>query len=650
MTKILDRIQGPEDIKKLSPEDLSCLAQELREYIIEVVAKNGGHLASNLGVVELTLALFRTFDFPEDKVVWDVGHQSYTYKILADRKEAFKTLRLWQGLSGFPKTEESPYDAFNTGHSSTSISAALGILRAERSQGNENYVLAVIGDGALTGGMSFEALNDAGQGDENLIVIINDNQMSISENVGGLQKHLQQLRMSQSYLDFKSKAEEFLLKIPLIGKGLAHFFSRVKKNFRRRISPPIYALYESLGFKYYGPIDGHDIQAIETALDAAKFRKGPTVIHVCTVKGKGYSYAMHKPSSYHGVAPFEVEKGVLEKDPVVVVQDKTCSVQDRINKSRSYGEGFSYILQHFAMKEDRIVGICAAMAQGTMMEEFSTIFPERFYDVGIAEQHAVTLASGMAQGGLRPVVAIYATFLQRALDQVMHDVVLNQEPVIFCIDRAGVVGEDGETHQGLYDLAFLRSLPYGTIFTPRSNRDFYRMFSYALGQAKGPIFIRYPKGKMALSLEDDLAIKTYLENTGQDKLPVTSAQWLSGGKDLTIISWGYTTGLAYQSMKALAEEGIEAAVVDLREIHDIDPALVEKALSCPCLIVEEAIYPGSVGEDISAIAYGKKLQTPLQCINIPNHPVLQGPRNLVLDQLGISVDHIVEEGKKLLGR
>lgn len=648
MSEILDKINSPEDVKALSPEDCDKLAGELREFIINTVAQTGGHLASNLGVIELTLALLRVFNFPYDRVVWDVGHQSYAYKILTGRKEAFANLRKWHGLSGFPKREESIYDAFNTGHSSTSISAALGLLRGYRLKGEDRKVIAVIGDGAMTGGMAYEALNDAGVSDENLIVILNDNQMSISYNVGAFAAHLNKLRTSKSYRNFKDRMEDFCLKIPVIGEGLAKVLKKIKGFFRNLFLHKVNAIPEDLGFIYYGPFDGHNRALVEQALHAAADADGPVLIHLLTSKGHGYVPAENSPESYHGVAPFEVETGLPEVLEPDYPTDCTARFEDTLDRCKNFTECFGTSLQYYAMRNEKLVGICAAMAAGTGMESFGKLYPERFYDVGIAEQHAMTLACGMSAAGIKPVVALYSTFLQRALDQVQHDAVLQKLPVVVCLDRAGVVGEDGETHQGLYDLAYLRALPGGEVWAPADYKDLYEMMGEALGREEGPIFIRYPKGAPLFTYEDRRRIRAFCRGDHEEGKKASQGRRIRAGKDLNIVGWGYTTSLAYKAAEKLAEEGIEAGVYDLRRIIPADTELLLEAAREPLLIIEEALPEGSVAEFLEAELYKKNMHVPLRAIHIKNEPVTQGKRQVVLDYYGISVENACAEAKKLL--
>lgn len=648
MTNILDKVNKPADVKALSAADCDLLAGELRELIINTVAQTGGHLASNLGVIELTLALMRVFDFPRDEVVWDVGHQSYAWKIMTGRREAFANLRRWQGLAGFPKREESIYDVFNTGHSSTSISAALGLLRGAKRLGEKRRVVAVIGDGALTGGMAYEALNDAGASDDHLIVVLNDNQMSISENVGAFAAHLHKLRTSKRYRRFKSKMEDFCLKIPLIGKGLAKFLVGIKNAFRNLFLHRSNSIPEALGFVYYGPYDGHNRELVEQALQAACDTEGPVLIHICTKKGHGYIPAESSPQNYHGVAPFEVETGLPELPDPDYPTDSTERFEDTLDRCKNFTESFGTSLQYYALRDERVAGICAAMAGGTGMEGFAKQFPERFYDVGIAEQHALTLACGMSASGIKPIVAVYSTFLQRALDQVQHDAVLQKLPVVVCLDRAGIVGEDGETHQGLYDLPFIRALPGGRIWAPADYRDLYEMMGEALKNEEGPVFIRYPKGSPIFSQKDRLRIRALAKKDGADQLPAHAGRWLRRGRDLNIIGWGYTSSLAWQAAELLAERGIEAGVLDLREIKPLNRTILLEACSKPVLIAEEALYEGSVSELLQAYLYGERIFTPLRSVCIKNEPVTQGKRQVVLEYYGLSPEHLAAEAEALL--
>ena len=471
---MLEKINSPEDVKKLKIEEKKQLAQEIREYILQVVSENGGHLASNLGVVELTLALHSVFDTPKDKIVWDVGHQSYTHKIITGRREQFKTLRQKYGLAGFPKTSESEYDSFNTGHSSTSISAALGMARARDLKGENNQVIAVIGDGALTGGMALEALNDAGFSKTHMTVILNDNEMSISKNIGGLNMFLSKLRTKKLYTKSNISGKKVISKVPIIGKSIVRIVQKIKRSIKQLIIPKMF--FEDIGFTYLGPVDGHDIEQLENIMRLSKQVTGPVLIHVLTKKGKGYKIAEENPDKFHATAPFDIETGKTKKE-----------------KKEDYSKIFGEKLVKLAENDKRIVAVTASMKDGTGLTKFAKEFPTRFFDIGIAEQHALTMAAGMAKEGMIPFVPIYSSFYQRAYDQVIHDVAMQNLPVIMCVDRAGCVGADGETHQGTLDMAFFRLVPNLTIMAPKDFKELEDMLEFAVKLNK-PVIIRYPRG------------------------------------------------------------------------------------------------------------------------------------------------------------
>ncbi|MEN6461223.1 MAG: 1-deoxy-D-xylulose-5-phosphate synthase, partial [Syntrophomonas sp.] len=474
MYKILDLINSPQDVKELSIPQMNQLADDLRQILINSVAQCGGHLAANLGVVELTIALHYVFDSPKDKIIWDVGHQSYVHKILTGRKDKMLSLRQYGGISGFPRPEESVHDAFNAGHSSTSISAALGMALARDLQNQKHSVVAVIGDGALTGGMAFEALNHAGNEGRDLIVILNDNEMSISRNVGAMSSYLNRLRTAPRYSQKKEEIESALNRIPRIGRNLARAAGRVKDTVKYLVVPGI--LFEELGFTYIGPVNGHDLDELTLVLANARQMKGPVLIHTLTEKGRGYEPARQNPDVFHGVGPFDVKTGRQFKKAV-----------------KTYTEIFGSCIVDMAKNDARIVAITAAMGGGTGLNDFASMYPKRFFDVGICEQHAVTMAAGMAKAGLKPIVCLYSTFLQRAYDQIIHDVALPKLPVIFAIDRAGLVGEDGATHQGAFDMSFLRIIPNLTIMAPTDENELVDMF-YTAMDLNGPVAIRYPRG------------------------------------------------------------------------------------------------------------------------------------------------------------
>ena len=570
MYKILDSINSPADLKKLSYQELEVLSKELRDYVIKVVSENGGHLASNLGVVELTLALHRVFDTPGDKIVWDVGHQSYIHKIITGRRESFKTLRKINGISGFPKREESVYDSFETGHSSTSISAALGMAKA-RDLAGENYsVAAVIGDGALTGGMAFEALNHAGDFPTNLIVILNDNEMSISHNIGGLSNYLSKLRTEPLYFKMKSKIEAILNRIPVIGKSMFKTAEAMRDWMKYLLVPGV--IFEELGFKYFGPIDGHDIRKLEDVIRRAKTYNGyPVLIHVVTVKGKGYSIAEDKPDIYHGISPFFIENGELKSK----------------DSRKTYSEFFGDTLLKLADKDNKIVAVSAAMAEGTGLSGFASKYKERFFDVGIAEQHAVTFCAGLASQGFRPVFAVYSTFLQRAYDQIIHDVCMQKLNVVFAVDRAGIVGSDGETHQGVFDITYLRHIPNIRIMSPKDGNELSEMLEMALS-LEGPSAIRYPRGK---------AKKFEFAHT---PLELGKSEVILEGEDGVIISEGNMVSIALEVCEKLKKAGRNFTLVNARFIKPLDEELLVELSKKHKLIytLEDNVISGGFGSSI----------------------------------------------------
>lgn len=577
MYKHLDTINSPEDIKKLNYEELEELSIELRDYIIEVVSKNGGHLASNLGVIELTLALHRVFDSPKDKIIWDVGHQSYVHKIITGRRESFKTLRTFGGISGFPKASESPHDVFNTGHSSTSISAALGMAKARDLKGEDYSIVAVIGDGSLGGGIALEALNNAANLNTNIILILNDNEMSISKNVGGLSTYLGRLRTGKIYFKFKREMEFILNKTPIIGKSLYRIAAKCRDWFKYLVVKGI--MFEELGFKYLGPIDGHDIKTMERIISRAKtYKKHPVLIHVVTKKGNGYRIAEEKPEKYHGVGPFLVETG------------------ESLSKSngKSYSSVFGDKLIELAQRDEKIVAITAAMREGTGLNKFAERFKDRFFDVGIAEQHAVTFSAGLAKGGFKPIFAVYSTFLQRAYDQILHDICLQNLPVIFAIDRAGLVGQDGETHHGIYDITYLRSMPNITIMSPKSGSELENMLELAL-KIEGPVAIRYPRGEAPNYEFQDSPVE------------YGKGQVLFNGNHGIIIAEGTMIGKAIELCETLKKAKINMTLVNIRFIKPLDENLLDElaSKSIPIYTLEDNVYEGGLGSSILEY-YSKK--------------------------------------------
>lgn len=571
---LLERIHKPADLRSLNREELKKLAEEIRGELITVVSTNGGHLAPNLGVVELTLAIHRVFDSPRDKIVWDVGHQTYIHKLVTGRFEEFKTLRLHKGLSGFPKRSESPHDCFETGHSSTSISAAMGFAKARDLLHNQYHVLAVIGDGAMTGGMAYEALNHAGHSGTNLIVILNDNEMSISPNVGALSSYLNRLRTDPRYDKRKADIEYFLKKIPKIGSTVAKAAEKAKDSLKYLLVPGLW--FEELGFTYLGPIDGHDEMLMEQMLEQAKLKKGPVLVHVVTRKGKGYVPAEKNPDVFHGVGPFDPKTGKVYKK----------------SGAPTYTQAFGEALCELAEKDSKIVAITAAMPSGTGLNLFAKRYPDRFFDVGIAEQHAVTFASGLAFGGLKPVVSIYSTFYQRAYDQVLHDVCLQNSNVVLAIDRAGVVGDDGPTHHGVFDISFFRIIPNLTFMAPKDENELRNMLYTAL-QLKGPVAMRYPRSVgQGISLDESFT-----------EVPIGKAEVLREGRDLTIIGVGPLVYTCLAAANELRYRGVDAAVINLRYIKPLDRELILRyaRLTKHLITVEDHVINGGMGASILEI-------------------------------------------------
>ncbi len=632
MGKHIDGLSSSRDLQAMHEDELQMLAEELRETIIQTVSTNGGHLASNLGSVELTLAILKRFDAYTDRVIWDVGHQSYSWKLLTGRADVFHTLRKEGGLSGFPKREESLADAFNTGHSSTSISAAVGIARAKHLLSKPGKAIAVIGDGALTGGQAYEALNNI-KADDNILVIINDNQMSIDNNVGSLARHLGSIRVNKRYLKAKSRIERLLEHIPFIGQASIRFI-RYIKTLLRRAAVVEQSFFETLGLKYYGPIDGHNLDELDQYLEVIKDKKEAVILHVLTQKGRGYRPAEHKPSLYHGVAPFEVEVGVSKK--VLPIQDNLS-----LYNCTSYTQAFSQSLMEIAHEDPNIVAITAAMAQGTGLDAFSKAYPERFFDVGIAEQHAVTMAAGLAVGGMKPVVAIYSSFLQRALDQVLHDVVLQRLHVVFCVDRAGIVGDDGETHQGLYDLAFLSGLPGLTVLCPSDYNSLYEMLTFALYQCNGPVVIRYPRGGERYN-------KAISRPNLRPALP--GAEPLRKGRDLVIAGVGNMTSIALEAADQLQLEGIDVAVIDVRSVKPLDDKMIlDQAMqSGQLLVIEETVQAGAVAQQLALKIASGGLQIKLKSLAIGDKMVLQASQARALEEEGLSVNAILQAAKQMI--
>jgi 1-deoxy-D-xylulose-5-phosphate synthase len=608
--KLLNKLNFPEDLKKLNDDDYNILSDEIREFLIDSVSKTGGHLASNLGVVELTLSLFKVFNFDNDKIVWDVGHQSYVYKILTGRKDKFEKLRQYNGMSGFPKRNESKYDSFDTGHSSTSISAALGIARARDLKKEKYNVISVIGDGALTGGMSIEALNDVGFRKTKMIIILNDNQMSISKNVGGLSRYLNKLRIDPSYNKLKTGIHASL-DTSNLGKNIAGKISKVKDSIKQLVVPSMF--FENIGVKYIGPIDGHDIASMTEVLLKAKEINEPVIIHVLTQKGRGYTLAEESPSKYHAIAPFDLESGELNVSP-----------------KNNYSKAFGKALVNLGAKDDRIVAITAAMPEGTGLKCFSEKYKERFFDVGIAEEHAVTLAAGMASNGLKPVFAVYSTFLQRAFDQILHDVCIQNLPVVFAIDRAGIVGEDGETHQGINDLSYLSMIPNIHIVAPKCLEEVEVLLEWAL-KKNTPVAIRYPKGG------------NIINNLSPIK-EVEEGKWeiINNGSKVCIIATGKMVQHAMIAKDILYEKGINPMVINATFIKPIDKDLLEniKKEGYNILTIEDNILKGGLGSAIKDYLIVTDYKGTIKSLGYNDEFVLQGSVEILYKAYGLDCDNI----------
>ena len=616
---ILDNISTPADLKKLNLPQLQQLAGEVRQHIISVVSKNGGHLAPSLGTVELTIALHYVFDTPEDKLIWDVGHQTYAHKILTGRKNEFCTVRTYQGLSGFPKRAESCYDCFDTGHASTSISAALGMACARDLAGEKFRVAAIIGDGSLTGGLAFEGLNHAGQLKKNMLVVLNDNRMAISKRVGALGQYLTRITTAPAYTSFEKNLWDLLGKLPKnFGQPTRVMFRRLRQGFKNLIVPGL--TFEELGYHYEGPVDGHDLEALIKILSRIKDLPGPTMLHVLTTKGKGYAPAENNAEKFHGVGAFDPETG-------------NSRTQSDIP---SYTEVFGQTLTELGLKDLRIVAITAAMPEGTGLDIFRDAIPERFYDVGIAEQHALTFAAGLAARGFRPVVAIYSTFLQRGYDQIIHDISLQKLPVVLAIDRAGLVGEDGPTHHGPFDISYLRCIPNLLLMAPKDEQELRDMLVTAL-KHQGPSAIRYPRGSgFGVNL------------TAPQELPLVRAEKLREGKAGAILGLGIGATLGRQAAELLAAKGLEIEVWNARFASPLDEESIGGILARhkKVLTIEENVLAGGFGSSILELANRQQLKTDIQRLGLPDSFVEAGPRSLLLEKNGLSVSGIAASAEK----
>lgn len=566
---ILDRIKKPNDVKSLTLPECDELAEEIRQFLIRSLSETGGHLASNLGVVELTIALHKVLQFPEDKLIWDVGHQAYTHKILTGRKEQFATLRKTGGLSGFPKRNESACDAFDTGHSSTSISAGLGMVQARDLKGEDYTVISVIGDGALTGGMAYEALNNAAELKKNFIIVLNDNEMSITKNVGGMSAYLGNIRTAAAYTELKMEVTQALKKIPKVGDGMVDAIHKTKSSIKQFVIPGM--LFENMGLTYLGPVDGHNIGQMIRVFHDAKRKQGPVLVHVLTQKGKGYAPAVRHPARFHGAGPFEIETGLPKS-----------------GGKATYTDIFSTVMRKFGDREPDVVAVSAAMVPGTGLKRFGNMFPDRLFDVGIAEEHAVTFAAGLALGGLRPVVAVYSSFLQRAMDQILHDVCMQNLPVVFAVDRAGLVGSDGETHHGCFDLTYLSMMPNMTVMAPKNKWELSDMLKFAIRQS-GPVAIRYPRGEAYDGLEDHRA-----------PVEMGKAEVLYQGEEIALLAVGNMVKTAEQVYGKVKEEGKNPTLVNMRFVKPLDTDLLERLGKNHKWIItlEENIKNGGFGEKV----------------------------------------------------
>ena len=614
MGELLDKIEKPNDIKEMEKDELRPLAKEIRQFLVHKISHTGGHLASNLGVVELTMALHLCCNLPEDKIVWDVGHQSYTHKILTGRKDGFEHLRQFGGMSGFPKQSESDCDAFDTGHSSTSISVALGLAKARDLKKQDHKIFAVIGDGALSGGMAYEAMNNAARLKSNLVIVLNDNQMSISKNVGGMSSYLGKIRTNGNYTELKEEVENALSKLPHLGDKLTSRIRGIKDLIKRIFIPGM--LFEDMGLTYIGPIDGHNIHQMVTAFQSASKMKEAVIVHVCTHKGKGYRPAEKNPSYFHGVSPFNIKDG---------------SSRHNGETAKTYTDIFSDTILEAAKEREDIVAVSAAMPSGTGLTAMASKYPKRFFDVGIAEEHAVTFAAGMAAGGLKPVVAIYSTFLQRAYDQILHDVCIGKLRVVFAVDRAGLVGSDGETHQGIFDIAYLRSMPNMTVMAPKNAWELRQMMLFALEQ-NTPTAIRYSRGAAWEGLQDH-----------QQEITMGKAEWICEGQEIALLAVGNMVETAMWVREHLKAEGQKVSVVNMRFVKPIDEEVLQKIKERHSKVVtlEEGVFNGGFGEAVSAWYEG----TPMRVLNIalPDQFIEHGSVTELKKKYGLDPESITQK-------
>ena len=620
---MLERIQKENDIKKLNPQELEELSGEIREFLVEKVSKTGGHIASNLGVVELTMAMHLVFALPEDKMIWDVGHQSYTHKLLTGRKEGFDDLRKYGGMSGFPKRKESSCDAFDTGHSSTSISAGLGYVEARDLKGEDYHVISVIGDGSLTGGMAYEALNNAAHLKTNFIIVLNDNHMSISENVGGMSKYLANLRTADIYTGLKKGVTNTLKKVPVVGEPMIEKIRKTKSSIKQLVVPGMF--FEDMGITYLGPVPGHNLQLLCKAFREAQKVEGAVLLHVLTKKGKGYEPAEEAPDKFHGIGPFDIDSGEVKAKK----EKDSCT------------DVFGKVMCDEAAKNPDVVAITAAMADGTGLAQFRRRFPKRFFDVGIAEGHAVTFAAGLAAGGMKPVFAVYSSFLQRGYDQIIHDVALQKLPVVFAIDRAGLVGSDGETHQGIFDLSYMSSIPNMVVMSPKHKWELADMLRFAIDY-DGPIALRYPRGSAYTGYEEY-----------RSPIELGKSEWIYKEKDIAIFSVGHMFEEAEKVWKNLKEAGYNCSLVNARFVKPLDAEMLETLSENHRLIavIEENVQTGGCGEHVLEYVSRKRLPMHVLPLALPDDYVEHGSVDVLRHETGIDSDtmthRIIETYKEL---
>jgi 1-deoxy-D-xylulose-5-phosphate synthase len=612
---LLDRIQKENDIKNFTTQELLELKEEIREFLIDSISETGGHLASNLGVIELTMALHLTLDLPKDKIVWDVGHQSYTHKLLTGRKDGFANLRQYGGMSGFPKGRESACDSFNTGHSSTSISAGLGLAQARELTGEDYYVVSVIGDGALTGGLAFEGLNNASRVKSNFIIVLNDNNMSISENVGGMSKYLSHFRTADAYRGLKNDVMNSLNQIPVYGERMVKKIRTTKSSIKQLFIPGM--MFEEMGIMYLGPVDGTNILEMKKIFEEAKKVDGPVLVHVITHKGAGYQPAERHPARFHGTEPFEIETGI-PKNPRV---------------KANYTDVYATVMKKMGERNPKVVAITAAMEDGTGLKRFHNVYPDRFFDVGIAEGHAVTFAAGLAKAGLVPVVSIYSSFLQRAYDEILHDVCIEKLPVVFAIDRAGLVGSDGETHQGIFDISYLSSIPHMTVLAPKNKWELSDMMKFAVDYG-APIAVRFPRGEAYDGLKEFRA-----------PIEAGKCEWIKKGQQVALFALGSMVKTAEQVAELLEEKGIHCSIINARFVQPFDKECIRSLAEDHTLLVtmEENVISGGMGEHIAAFLAQERIPLAIQIAAIPNDFVEQGNVNKLKEVLRIDAQSIFEK-------